>query len=663
MRDSAARKKPVTPISRPPANLPKLSPADHRLLIDIALKRAELSGRLNIFGPKPVGLAQLGVYSLAQWQSPFRNQGDRGTCWAFAGAAALEAAYRRAFNSLVHVSEEYVFHMGKAFALEPSLTAVIENNSSLTGFQGSGDIVQKLTECAAPPALFAPYYATQAQLEALLPQVGIPNIAAVDTQEECDALEFCEQHIALCARVNARYRATGFTSLGGNPGIEALENTILANHEVVCDVNHVGGGGHVLLLVGFDRNRRVFQAKNSWGENAFIEIHYENDPTWTIHTGYYIHGVVDPTYVQLEPCWVGNWWVTTSSGTFRLLLRRTEDFRNPGKPTRLGSAYLADGRHDVNGHFEDGGRRIRLFIAGATAHTVPGTETGTALVANLNFKDLYNATGSFAGANAVLSRYQTRFAAVFEPDDGTAWVARHGIDPDEYQQTFDQLVAEGYRLTSVCGYSEGLGSRLNAVWQRRGGPAWQARHGLTGDQYQAAFDDLAQQGYRLVHVSGYSVRGTARYAGIWEQSPGPEWQARHGMSGAEYQSTFDQLASQGYRLVQVCGYRVNVSVLFAAIWEKRIGPAWTARHGLTSSEYQKEFNAQVAAGKRLVNVCGYSDTGIARFAALWQEGPPAQWYARHGLDSAAYQEAFDEMRQKGFRPVHVSGYGDGFYPA
>jgi hypothetical protein len=115
--------------------------------------------------------------------------------------------------------------------------------------------------------------------------------------------------------------------------------------------------------------------------------------------------------------------------------------------------------------------------------------------------------------------------------------------------------------------------------------------------------------------------------------------------------------------VQVCAYRVNVAVLFAAIWEKRIGPSWTARHGLTSSEYQKEFNAQVAAGKRLVNVCGYSDTGIARFAALWQEGPPGPWYARHGLDSAAYQHAFDEMRQKGFRPVHVSGYGDGFYPA
>src|SRR5688572_28449811 len=52
---------------------------------------------------------------------------------------------------------------------------------------------------------------------------------------------------------------------------------------------------------------------------------------------------------------------------------------------------------------------------------------------------------------------------------------------------------------------------------------WQARHGLTAAQYQATFDDLLSQGYQLVQVSGYSVNNEERYAAIWELISGPAW--------------------------------------------------------------------------------------------------------------------------------------------
>jgi Bacterial tandem repeat domain 1 len=46
-------------------------------------------------------------------------------------------------------------------------------------------------------------------------------------------------------------------------------------------------------------------------------------------------------------------------------------------------------------------------------------------------------------------------------------------------------------------------------------PAWQARHGLTSEQYQATFDQLVAEGYRLELVGGYSVAGQDRFAAIW----------------------------------------------------------------------------------------------------------------------------------------------------
>jgi hypothetical protein len=644
----------------------------HRATIAAALAEAERLGKIELRGPRPAALPEAApvVFSLAQWQSPFKAQNDRGTCWAFAGAAALEAAYRRKFNILIDVSEEYVFHMGKSFALNrtsaggPVVTPV-ENNSSLTGFQGSGDIVQKLSENAAPTEGAAPYIPNQGSLTAILPVLGFMNQQALQSQTDFDAIEFCEQHIPLLARVNARYRATDWASLGSNPSVEALENTLLANHEVVCDVTHKTPvqGGHVLLLIGFDRNRKVFFAKNHWGENRFIEIKYENDPDWDINTGYYIKDVVDPTFVQNEACWLGNWWVGTGNNTFRMLLRRSEDFAAPGKPTKLGTAYLGDGGHDVNGQFLNGGSRIRLFIAPTTAPVMPGTLTGTQIEADLDFSDIYNASGRAGRQTVTMSRFATRFAAIFEKGDGSAWEARHGIDGNTYQATFDSLVRQGFRLTYVNGYSEGRGARFNAIWEKRGGPAWQARHGLTAQQYQATFDSLVQQGFRLATVSGYAENGQARYAALWEQRAGPAWQARHGMSRAQYQQAFDDMMRQGFILTHVSAYRVNVDVLFAAIWERQDGVTMEARHGLTSSAYQRTFDQQVAAGRKLTCVSGYSDTGIARYAAIWRQQAPGPWQAHHGLTAVGYQQAFDDLRAQGFRPVQVSGYGDGFYAA
>ena len=52
----------------------------------------------------------------------------------------------------------------------------------------------------------------------------------------------------------------------------------------------------------------------------------------------------------------------------------------------------------------------------------------------------------------------------------------------------------------------------------------------------------------------------ARFAAIWEQTGGPEWQARHGLTAAQYQLTFDQLGTQGYRLIDVSGYTDRESV-------------------------------------------------------------------------------------------------------
>ncbi|RFT65606.1 hypothetical protein D0U04_18505 [Bacillus clarus] len=248
------------------------------------------------------------------------------------------------------------------------------------------------------------------------------------------------------------------------------------------------------------------------------------------------------------------------------------------------------------------------------------------------------------------------YAAIWEKQNGPEWQARHGLTGEQYQQTFNELVAQGYRLTHINGYTVHGQDYYAAIWEKRDGPEWQSWHGLTPAQYQQTFDRLVAQGYRLVHVSGYGNSGQDRYAAIWEKSHGPEWQARHGLTAEQYQRTFNELIAQGYRLTNVSGHTNDGIDRYAAIWEKRGGPKWQARHGLTAEQYQQTFNELVAQGYRLIQVSGYGSNGIDRYAAIWEKRDGPAWQARHGLTSTEYQQTFDRLVAQGYKLVWVSGY-------
>jgi hypothetical protein len=247
------------------------------------------------------------------------------------------------------------------------------------------------------------------------------------------------------------------------------------------------------------------------------------------------------------------------------------------------------------------------------------------------------------------------YAAVWTRGGPAAWQARHGLTAAQYQQTFDELVNQGYRLTHVSGYTVDGQDRYAAIWVQADGPAWQARHGLSAQQYQQTFDELLGQGFRPVHVSGYTVDGQDRYAAIWVADGAP-FQARHGLTAQQYQQTFDELVNQGFRLTHVSGYTVDGQDRYAALWEPGPGPAWQARHGLTAAQYQQTFDQLLAQGFRPVHVSGYTVNGEDRYAALFvQDGAPFQ--ARHGLTGAQYQQTFDQLLRDGFALTCVTGYG------
>jgi hypothetical protein len=242
------------------------------------------------------------------------------------------------------------------------------------------------------------------------------------------------------------------------------------------------------------------------------------------------------------------------------------------------------------------------------------------------------------------------------------WIARHGLTPEQYQQAFNDYVGNhGMQLIDVSGY--GTAEPLYAaLWVKAAAPpAWQARHGLTAADYQATFNQLTAEGYRPMLVNGYATAAGPRFACIFEQGASDPWVARHGLTASQYQAAFDELAGQGYALDWISGYFDGGQDLYAAIWRKQPGaPAWQARHGLTADQYQAFFTDVTAQGYKPVVVCGYSDGAQDRYAAIFRKiagAPP--WQARHGLTPEQYQETFDQLVAQGYRLELVNGYSTG----
>ena len=108
----------------------------------------------------------------------------------------------------------------------------------------------------------------------------------------------------------------------------------------------------------------------------------------------------------------------------------------------------------------------------------------------------------------------------------------------------------------MSGYIINGQDRYAAIWEKRSSPPWVARHGLTSTQYQQQFNELAAEGYRIAKVSGWRAGNEPHFAAIWEEVDGPKWQARHQMLSDSYQEESDRLPTEGYRLRYVSGYHM-----------------------------------------------------------------------------------------------------------
>jgi CubicO group peptidase (beta-lactamase class C family) len=242
--------------------------------------------------------------------------------------------------------------------------------------------------------------------------------------------------------------------------------------------------------------------------------------------------------------------------------------------------------------------------------------------------------------------------------------AYHGVTSGQHQANFNSLSAQGYRMISLSVYGNPGDARYAAVWVQRSGSAWVAVHGVNAAGYQSFFDTQTARGFVPVLVSATGTANDAVFAAVFEQGITGAWFARHGMtSGPEPNvGTFqhqNKVAHDGKMILRSMAiYGTPSDRRFIGVWHANPGyTKWHVHYADDGANYQTVFNAETSNPfYRPTEVAVSSDH---LYCSLFKDDMVGPWVARHGMTSAEYQSEFDAQNGRGFYPISVQGGGSG----
>ncbi len=160
----------------------------------------------------------------------------------------------------------------------------------------------------------------------------------------------------------------------------------------------------------------------------------------------------------------------------------------------------------------------------------------------------------------------------------------------------------------------------------------------------------------MIVLNVYGSPSSPRYNAVWVKRPGTAYLAFHGVRDADYQRRFDQAVASGHAPVLVSATGSGASAVFAALFEQGIPGPWLARHGLNRAAFESANTTAIQGGMALRSMAVYGSGGDPRYAGVWHSRPAGVVTHLRALnDTASYQAVFDaETSLPFFRPRFVS---------
>ena len=231
------------------------------------------------------------------------------------------------------------------------------------------------------------------------------------------------------------------------------------------------------------------------------------------------------------------------------------------------------------------------------------------------------------------------------------------IPEQKYPYVFQRIVSQGYRLVWLDAF---LGAErtvlFNSIWVKDDTRKWKAYHGLTSSAYRRRYRSKVAQGYRLLQLDSYVSDKRLRYSAIFVKEPWPSWVSYHGFSPQEHRQRFYTLYKEGYRLVSQSITEFKGKLYISAIYDLLDLGEFRVRMGLGVTQFGKESQKQVAAGRILSYVKAYTHNGEPRFSAVWGARTSSQWASRYGVTKYGLMNQLFDYAETNLPLTCVAGY-------
>jgi CubicO group peptidase (beta-lactamase class C family) len=245
------------------------------------------------------------------------------------------------------------------------------------------------------------------------------------------------------------------------------------------------------------------------------------------------------------------------------------------------------------------------------------------------------------------------------------FVATHDRTHADYQQQWDTLVPKGYRPISISVYGQRSNPLYAAIWVQQPGPAFVGIHGATAAEFQTFFNTWAAKGFSPTILAVTGSANNPVLAAVMEQSTHGVSLTRYGLhsGSADDSSTLEHWIREARqknwipRWISMYGEPNNRRYAIVldpnptrSLWS--IAGWW----GENGTDYQNRFNAQVQQWARPAFVTVSPD---GCYLSVFREDSIGGWVARHGMSSQQYQQQFNEWTAKSMFPVYVQAGGVG----